>query len=268
MAIILNGIPNPRIVLYKNNIVVDDFVLQHFEGGDSAPQYLDFEPDFLRHELDPDTGGEVVSELRGFRMRVELYWPYVDADELKKLRKLFDRRLYDEVHFYPFASDKPFYFERVTLDDDNIPLAYHYLLAQRDFTLKLVSARLVDYVPMEDADFITWGNIALQFVDLSQAFQTYKRSVNCVANGEGGFTASTGGYFLYGTESVGGSLHVGANTFDIFETDVMTMCSFVVDDESIANFDKWTIGSTTVGTEPTLNLLVTGNIDDLRANFL
>jgi hypothetical protein len=202
-------------------------------------------------------------------MKAELHWPYVGADELKKLRKLFDRRLYDEVRFYPFASDKPFYFERVTLDDDNIPLAYHFLLSQRDFTLKLVSAKLVDYVPLEDADFVTWGNITLQFLDLEQPFDTYKRTVICKVNGIGSFTASTGGYFEHDSnESIGGSIHLTDYSYDSFQTDIMTMCTFQIDDEAIGDFDKWTIGSTVIGTEPILNLLITGNIDYLAANFL
>jgi hypothetical protein len=158
----------------------------------------------------------------------------------------------------------------VTLDDDNIPLAYHFLLSQRDFTLKLVSAKLVDYVPLEDADFVTWGNITLQFLDLDQPFETYVRSVACIANGSGGFTASTSGYFRHNeNESIGGSIHIdGAGELDSFSTDILTMCSFQIDEDAISIFDNWTIGSTVVGTEPRLNLLITGNINNLRANFL
>jgi hypothetical protein len=259
MSLILNGRPEPRLVLLKEGNVVDDFTLTGFEGGDDAPQYLDFVPDFLRHEL-AEPLGVVKSKLRGFRLRAELYWPYVIGEELQKLRKLFDKRLYDEVRFYPWATDKPHYFERVTLDDDNIPLAYHFLLAQRNFTLKLISSRLVDYVPLEDADFLSWGNITLQFLDLNQSFDVYLKVVRLQATSHG-WTASTQGFFLHDNiERVGGSIHIDGSN-DKFDTDVGTLCNFVVDDDEAENFNHWEVNGQPSGTDTQLNLIILGDIE-------
>lgn len=167
MSLILNGKPEPRIQLLRAGNVIDDFTLVGFAGGEDAPTYLTFDPDFVRHELD---SSEIRSKLRGFRLRCELFWPQVPGEEVQKLRKLLDRRVYDQARLYPFATDKAQYFELVTIDDDSIELAYFFLLQQRDFRLKLMSARLVDYVPLEDADFLSWGNITLQFLDLEMPY--------------------------------------------------------------------------------------------------
>lgn len=165
MSKILNGVPEPRFVLLNDlGGTVDDFTLEEF-----ADMRLTFVPDFLRHEL---RTGEVKSKLRGFRLKCAIEYEHVTGDELKKLRKLLDRRAFVEARFYPWSSGKPLYWERITIDDSDIQLAYFYLLAQREFTLNIISHRLLDYVPLEDAAFLSWGNIVLQFSDLEMAFST------------------------------------------------------------------------------------------------
>lgn len=255
MSLILNGTPRPRLELRRAGLVVDDFVLENFEAGQDAPTYLVFEPDIVRHELQD---GTVLTKLRGFRMRCELFWPQVAGEEIQKLRRLLDRRAYDEAWLYPWSTDKPFYREKVTIDDESLQLAYFYLLKQRDFTLKLVSTRLLDYVPLEDADFLSWGNITLQFFDLSMAFADFERRVTVQSTNSRSVIASTHGYFRQGTaESVGGSV---TGTFGEFWTDLTTVCTFEIADADFPFFTGWQINGQAAGNSQRLSISVLQNI--------
>lgn len=255
MSLILNGRPEPRIVLSKDGVTVDDFTLQGFEGGESAPPFIRFVPDVLRHPLDT---GKTKWKLRGFDIHLELLWKEVLGEDLQKLNRLLDRRAYDTCVVYPWRNDKPFYSEGFSLDDEDIELAYLYLLSQRDFTLKLVSSGQVDYVPLEDADFISWGNIALQFTDLNTLpYTSYMRTVTIQKSGGAGtITAATKGYFKDGAaESVGGQKSTSTST--TFQTDVTTTVKFTA---SGGTFVKWQIGGVDSGTQPTLNVAIMGNV--------
>lgn len=254
MSVILNGVPEPRIQLVHEGVVVDDFTLSGFEGGTDGT-FLVFEPAFIRHELQ---NGSVVSRLRGFRMRCELYWPAIDGESLQKVRRLLDRRAYDTVWLYPWATDKPFYREQVTIDDDSLNLAYFYLLKQRDFTLKLISARLLDYVPLEDADFRTWGNVTLQFFDLDVTFASYRVKVELatINASEGDAVMSTAGYYFDGsTEGI--RYTTGADGFIWVDRGQTVM--FEVTEEALGEFVQWLIDDIPAGTSQVLVLAIEQN---------
>lgn len=252
MPILVNGVPEPRIVLLKDGDVIDDFIMRDFQfGNDDDPVYLDFQPDFLRHDLDPDFGGIVDSELRGFRMMLRLFWKFVDGDELQKLRKLLDRRTFDEMRLFPWSVEQPFFFEVMTLADTNIELSYHFLSKHKDFPLTLISRRLLDFVPLADPTFVTWGNISLRFQDLDvDDYDSFLLTVTIATTGTGGSVVVSSGGFLTGSDPT-------------YETDPTTIITLVA---SGGTFIDYTITGSPVGTDRTLDIRITADVT-ITANF-
>lgn len=255
MPNIVNGIPQPRIVLKRNGIVVDDFTLENFESGSDALEYLAFEEDLLEHTL---WSRSVVSHLRGFRMKASIYWPHGIADELIKMKNLFDRRAYDTIIFYPYAEDKPFFSEIMKLTNDPRTLSYSYHLAHHDFTLTMESVNLVDYIPLEEPVFRTWGNITLRFRDLDTLpFASYMRQVTQSNSTDGTVRAETEGYFQkLLTESVGGSLD-GPGTF---KTDVGTRVTFTAIPDPGNMLAYWVINGQGVAGTEVMSLIVLNDL--------
>jgi hypothetical protein len=62
------------------------------------------------------------------------------------------------------------YYLDVTIDDDTVKLATFYLLAQKEFELKLLSRKLEDWIPLTLADFTHWGNISIAIQDITKTF--------------------------------------------------------------------------------------------------
>lgn len=250
MPILVNGVPDPRIVLLKQGLVVDDIVLPGtYESGEDAPTYLTFEPDILRHELDPQTGSEVYAELFGFRMRLQLHWQFIDGSELQLFRKLFDRRLYDELRVYPWSREKPFWWVHAVLEGDPLVIDYHYLAKHKDFSLHLHSKKLLDYVPLENPDWLTWGSISLRFKDLGTlAFSSYYRTLTIQQGGEGSAEAKSYGYL----EEIGTGQ---------WRTDAGGVVTLIAIPDTGWHFDRWVIG---IGNneifENPMSLLVLSNV--------
>lgn len=169
---IIGGVPSPRIVLKSGGLygtTVDDVTLSKF--SEFRPVY---EPDFLTHEVYvPATGlWEKRRKLNGYRFRVEIYYAGVDATELIKLSKLLNLNTgYDTVLIYPWSTGKPGYYIDVTIDDDAIGLLYWKLLAHKDFSLKLVSRMLLDYIPLSQPDVILAGDVSWAIQDIVGAIE-------------------------------------------------------------------------------------------------
>jgi len=162
MSTIINGIPEPKFVLHKANtpdisIIVNGHT--EYEGM--------YQPARITHEL--QDGTIRTGELK-FRFEPTVYFEKVLGDDLIELAKIFDPRCYDTIYFYPNHADKPHYYEDVFITDEAVKLAYHYLLANKDFTIKLRGKKLVDSVPIARADFTCWGNITLAFYELTMPY--------------------------------------------------------------------------------------------------
>lgn len=261
MASVVNGILQPRIVLKKNNNIVDDFTLERFESGPDSPDPLMFFPIFVKHELDND---DIVSLFKGFRMEVQIFYPELFGDELYKIRKLYDRRQYDTVLFYPWATDKPYYYEIMKLVDEAVNLSYSFALNHRNFLLKLESVKIVDYVPLEKPEFLTWGNITLKFSDLNTLpFSSYMRTVTRVIFGSGSILSTVSGYFKDGSsEGVNGQfVGVGA-----FQTDLLTYIKFTAQPDPLYHFVQWRIDGQPYSSEPEIELQILNDIE-IKAEF-
>ena len=159
MSLILNGVPSPYFVLRNNGSPVTSFTLTCFDVGENAPPYLTFEPLLITRKR---RGGIRKQLTKGFRATLTLHWERVNAADLA-IETLFDMAAYDECLVVPWQTDKPDYIERFVLSERMLELKYDNSLFMSDFTLELVSESRLDYVPLEDADFLTWGNITLQF---------------------------------------------------------------------------------------------------------
>jgi hypothetical protein len=162
---LIKGAPDPKFVLIKAGQSDEVITINGYTDFDE-----EYNPDFLRHEMQEE--GEIKSKLRGFRYRATIYFEKVNGSNLIGLSKIFNRSGYDTILFYPNSVDKPLYSVDITIDDDTVKLAYFYLLAQKDFSCKVMGRKLVDSVPLVLADFLAWGNISLQFQDLNAAFST------------------------------------------------------------------------------------------------
>jgi hypothetical protein len=256
MPTILNGKIEPRIVLMKNGKQVDDFTLDGYEAGPDAPDYLSFEPVFLSDVLDSEI---IVSDLRGFRMDVQLYWPELKGDELNKMKRLFDRRAYDTVLFYPWKTEKPNYFETMKLQEDTVNLSYSFRQVHRNFLLKLESVKIVDYVPLEMPEFLSWGNITLKFAELNTLpYSSYMRKITRLQSGGGTIQTKTSGYFKYGTtEGVNGTF-IGLG--DCF-TDITTVVHFLPIADAGRSFVKWQIDGVDYSTEQEIILTILNDIE-------
>jgi hypothetical protein len=164
MSLVLNGIPKPHFALYVDAVLVDEFSLSCFAHGPDAPPYLDFVPDTIVHELDPDTTPTTQRvKHRGYRATIELRFPRIDGTELAKLTTLLTPTGYDQCLVYPFETDTPNYWIKMDIADMNLDFHWHGAQMYVNFTLKLESVHHVDNVPLEDAAFLTWGNDILQF---------------------------------------------------------------------------------------------------------
>jgi len=161
---LIKGAPSLRFIVSKSGTTVADFLLEGFTEFED-----DYEPVFLTHELD---NKELIRRLDGFRYRARIYFEAVPGENLLNLAKIVTKGDYDKILFYPNSVDKPLYYLEVTIDDDTIKLATFFLLAQKDFELKLLSRKLEDWVPLTLATFTMWGNISLQFTNLTAAFST------------------------------------------------------------------------------------------------
>ena len=141
--------PAPRFVLFLAAAQVDDFFLTSFTGGKDAPPYLQFAPDMLTHNLDPDTTrGELVKKKWGFRMLAQMYFPTVGGEELQKLNMLLDIRKYTSCRFYPMRVDAPGFYIPAHLTEDSIQLGYMAAITHVNFTLSLQSDDLLSTVPL------------------------------------------------------------------------------------------------------------------------
>ena len=141
--------PAPRFVLFNGVTQVDDFYLTSFIGGKDAPPYLQFKPEILRQELDPDTThGEIVKKKWGFRLMGQMYFPVIDGEELQKLHMLLDIRKYTSCKFYPMRVDAASYFLTAHLTQDSLALAYMATITHVNFTLSLESNDLLTSVPL------------------------------------------------------------------------------------------------------------------------
>ena len=164
MSTVLNGTPMPHFKLYNGATLVDAFSLSCFAHGEDAPPYLDFVPDTLVHDLDPDTTPTTQRvKHRGYRATIELNFPRIDTTELAKLTTLLTATGFTRCEVYPFETDRPDYTIDMDIADMSLDFHWHGALMYVDFTLKLESVHVVDNVPLEDAEFLTWGNNTLQF---------------------------------------------------------------------------------------------------------
>jgi hypothetical protein len=171
MSTIVNGSPEPKFVLEKDgmpNVTIIVSGHTEYEG-----MYI---PDMITHELQDGTieAGELL-----FRFEPTVYFEKVSGDNLIKLAKVFNPKCYDRIYFYPYHIDKPLYREEVIITDEAVKLAYHYLLANKDFSVKLRGKKLVDSVPLAPADFTTWGNITLSFSELTMDFAELDDKLPC-----------------------------------------------------------------------------------------
>ena len=164
MSTVLNGTPKPHMKLYNGATLVNSFSLSCFAHGTEAPPYLDFVPDTLVHELDPDTtpSSQLVKH-RGYRATMELLFLNINATELLKLTTLLTIGAYTRCEVYPFETDRPNYTINMDISDAELNFSWHGGVMYIDFTLKMESVYFVDNVPLEDAAFLTWGNNTLQF---------------------------------------------------------------------------------------------------------
>ena len=162
---LIKGKPDPKFVIKKSGQADETFVVTGHTDFEE-----DYDPNFLRHEMQQE--GELRSKLRGFRYHATIAYDKVNGSSLIGLSKILNRTGYDTILFYPNSVDKPLYYVDVTIDDESVKLAYFYLLAQKEFTVKLIGRKLLDSVPLVLADFLAWGNISLQFSDLNAAFST------------------------------------------------------------------------------------------------
>jgi hypothetical protein len=159
---LIKGKPDLRFKVYKGGTLVHDFTLDGYTEFDE-----DYEPVFLSHELD---NNELVRRLDGFRYRARVYFEKVDGTKLLALATIVTVGDYDKILFYPNSIDKPLYYLDVTIDDDTVKLATFYLLAQKEFELKLLSRKLEDWIPLTLADFTHWGNISIAIQDITKTF--------------------------------------------------------------------------------------------------
>lgn len=163
--VLIKGKTDLKFEVFKNNVLVKSFVLEGYTDFDE-----DYEPVFLSHVLDDD---EIIRLLKGFRYRARIFFEKVDGSKLLDLAKIVTVADYDKILFYPNSIDKPLYKIDVSIDDDTIKLSTFYLLAQKEFELKLLGRILVDWVPLTIADFTHWGNISLTFEYLRESFDYY-----------------------------------------------------------------------------------------------
>ncbi len=165
---IINGVPQPKFVIHRAGYADETVTLDQHSDYRAR-----FTPDFNSLE---DQEGTLHRKLLGFRFRAELYFEIVDATELTKLARLMHQVVvngvagYDTVDFYPHRVEKPYYKEDVTIDDDDIEIQYMRLLANKDFTLKLIGRKRVDWVPLALADFVMWGTVSMRIQDITQTF--------------------------------------------------------------------------------------------------
>jgi len=163
------GTPDPKFVIHKTG--------ESDETISDLEQFSDFKmtftPDVLSHEVQD---GTLRRKLKGFRFRAELYFEIVDGTQLTKIARLFHQITangvsgFDTIDFYPFQTDKPDYYEDVTIDDSDIEIQYLRLLAQKDFTLRLIGRKRVDWVPLALATFTMWGCISMAIEDITQTY--------------------------------------------------------------------------------------------------
>jgi hypothetical protein len=168
MSLVL-GKFEPRIVIKKTG-VSDETIDVEQQSEDSG---LTYDPDFVSHELQ---NRSLVRKLHGFRFRAQLEFPIVDGTELIKFARLLHQITvngtpgYDEIWFYPCRTEKPNYYERVTIDDETIRLAWLSLIAHKDFSLTFIGLDQVDWVPLAPPDFTMWGTVSMTIQSITQTF--------------------------------------------------------------------------------------------------
>jgi hypothetical protein len=167
MSLVLGKV-EPRFVIKKTGIADQTVDIDQHDDFE-----MTFEPDFLSHE---DQDGELHRKLRGFRFRARLSFGIVDGTELIKMNRLMHQLTvnnipgYDLLYFYPCRTEKPYYYEDVTIDDDTVRIAWESLFAHKDFVLTLIGRKRTDWVPLAPADFTMWGTVSMTIASITQTF--------------------------------------------------------------------------------------------------
>lgn len=163
---ILNGSPDVKFVIKKTGFADEIVILSGYTEYEGM-----YHPVVVMHELE---SGEIRQKVKGFRFEPTVYFEKVAGENLVNLARVFAPGSYDKLLFYPNHLDKPLYFEEVILTEEAVKIAYHYLLANKDFSIKLRGKMLATSVPLTMPDFTRWGNITLMFSQLTQTFDYYE----------------------------------------------------------------------------------------------
>jgi hypothetical protein len=159
---VANGRPEPRIVLKsggKYGTTIDDVTL-----ATSSRFIPTFSPIALQHELDDYS---LRRRIDGYRFTLELPYDAIQGTDLVKLAKVLNLNTgYDTIMLYPWKTDKPNYAIEVMLADKDIALENFMLLAHKDFSITLISVRLLDAIPLSQGDVILAGNITWPIKDI------------------------------------------------------------------------------------------------------
>jgi hypothetical protein len=167
MSLVLGKV-EPQFIIKKTGVADDTVTVDQVTDFE-----MTYEPDFLSHELQDAT---LVRKLRGFRFRARLDMGIVDGAELIKLARLLHQVTvngvpgYDSLQFYPSRTEKPYFYEVVTIDDESIRLAWLSLIAHKDFSLSIIGTSRVDWVPLAAADFTMWGTVSMTIQSITQTF--------------------------------------------------------------------------------------------------
>jgi hypothetical protein len=167
MSLVIGKV-EPKFVIKKTGVsdeTVNCEQLSDFE--------MNYEPDVLSHELQT---ARLARKLRGFRFRARLDMGIVDGTELIKFARLLHQVTvngvpgYDQLLFYPSKTEKPYFYEDVTIDDESIKLAWLSLIAHKDFSLNLIGVNRCDWVPLGPPDFTMWGTVSMSIQSITQTF--------------------------------------------------------------------------------------------------
>lgn len=159
---LIRGKPELKFVLKKGGLPDQTILLTHFTEFEE-----NYEPVFISHELQT---GEVRRKLSGFRYKATIYYEKVEGVYLAETQSILHRSAYTNILFYPYLTDNPNFFLDVTIDEDTIKWAYQYLLVQKDFSIKLISRYLLDFVPIFSEQFTHWGHIFLKLQDITKIY--------------------------------------------------------------------------------------------------
>jgi hypothetical protein len=185
---IVNGSPDVKFVIKKAGRADETII---------AAGYTDYEgmyyPILVTHDLE---SGILRQRFKGFRFEPTVYFEKVVGENLVNLARVFSPDSYDTLLFYPNYLDKPNYFEEVILTEEAVKIAYHYLLANKDFSVKLRGKNLVSSVPLAMPEFTRWGNITLTFNDLTMTFDSLDDKLPCRLATTANINLTTGGLLV------------------------------------------------------------------------